>query len=271
MRIAFAFGVCSLVVGCSSPDSRPEPTEEPLTRVDLRAAFGSDSIDPIGLAIAPDGTRFIFDESRGLYRLDGDRAVEVVPMSAMPNPGPAAPLQLPVTDLVALSPDLFALTAIGDGYLLDTSAMTLTQHFCYLPEGTPTNFTQRTDALAFDAAAGRLYAQPMTYDENGAFQFGQVAAYDRGTGTDVNWFSLAGDVPVTGMLAHNGGLVLGQEWRLSRFDLATQTVTDIDELGRFGVLSIDGLAIDPVANTLVVIDRRTDALLDIELSKVTLE
>lgn len=261
----------SLAIGCSTSVSRPEPTDDPLARIDLRAAFGSDFIDPIGLAIAPDGTRFIFDESRGLYRIDGDRAVEVVSMSSLPNPGPTAPLQLPITDLVALAPDLFALTAIGDGYLLDTSAMTLTQHFCYLPEGTPTNLTQRTDAIAYDAAASRLYAQPMTYDETGAFQFGQLAAYDRGTGTDVNWFSLAGDTPVTGMLAHDGGLVLGQEWRLSRFDLTTQTVAEVDELGRFGVLSIDGLAIDPVANTLVVVDRRTDTLVDIELSRVTLE
>lgn len=238
--------------------------------MDLRPAFAAENVDAIGVALAPDGTRFIFDETRGLFRLDAGVAVEVVSMSAMPDPGPAAPLLLPVTDIVALAPNQFALTAIGDGYILDTSAMTLTQHFCYLPEGTPTNLTQRTDAIAYDAATERLFAQPNTYNEVGEFQFAQFAAYYRETGGAIRWFNLAGNQPVTAMFARGEELVYGQGAHLSRFDLLSETPVELEDLSRFGVESIDGMALDEAAGTLIVVDKQADAMFDIALSELAL-
>jgi hypothetical protein len=224
-------------------------------------------VKPIGLAIAPDGQRFVFEETTGLYRLDGDRATLVVPMSELPDPGPAAPLRLPITDLVAVAPHVFALTAIGDGYLLDTEAMTLRQHFCYVPDdgggGAPSPFTYRTDAVAYDAARGRLYAQPLTF-ESGALQSAEVAGYDIDSGQGVEWHTTTLEVAATAMVSiPEVGLVLGQGSRLSRFDPKTNLPVLVDDLSRFGVGSIDGLALDPVAGTLVVIDQTTDTVFDI--------
>jgi hypothetical protein len=54
----------------------------------------------------------VLDEQRGLYRLDGELATAIVPMASLPSPAPSTPIQFPVTDLVALGPGLFALTAI---------------------------------------------------------------------------------------------------------------------------------------------------------------
>ena len=220
MKTGLAIGLFALVTGCAE-DSTVIP-EPPLGRLDLRAAMQTTGdISPIGLAIAPDGKRFVFEETAGLYRLDGDLAVAVVPMSEMPNPGPTAPLVLPFTDLVAISPNVFALTAIGDGYILDTSAMTLQQRFCYLPDGdgTPRSLTQRTDAIAYDAANGKLYAQPVTFDAVGTFQYAQVAGYELASGNDVEWYTTGNDVAATGMIAiPDVGLVLGQGSRLTRFD-----------------------------------------------------
>lgn len=270
MKMGLALGLCALVTACADePTVIPEP---PLGRIDLRAAMQTTGdISPIGLAITPDGKRFVFEETAGLYRLDGDLAVVVVPMSAMPDPGPTAPLKLPFTDLVAIAPDVFALTAIGDGYVLDTSAMTLRQRFCYLPDDVPRTLTKRTDGIAYDPASGKLYAQPVTYDAAGTVQYAQVAGYELASGKDVEWYSAATDVAATGMLAiPSVGLVLGQGSRLTRFDTATSTSILLDDLERFGVRSIDGLAIDDAAGTLVVVDKQTDTVFDIELARITL-
>lgn len=272
MKTGLALGLCGLVTasgGCADETVRPEPA---LGTLDLRAAMQTTSdISPVGLAIAPDGKRFVFEETAGLYRLDGDVAVAVVPMSAMPDPGPTAQIKLPFTDLVAISPNVFALTAIGDGYFLDTSAMTLQQRFCYLPEGTPVSLTQRTDGIAYDAANAKLYAQPVTYDAAGVFQYAQVAGYELETGNDVEWFTTGNDVAATGMIViPEVGLVLGQGSRLTRFDKATSQSILLDDLERFGVRSIDGLAIDAAAGTLVVVDKATDTVFDIELARITL-
>lgn len=268
MRIGLALGVCSLVVGCASEE--PLPPSEPLARVDLRPAFAADNVDAIGVALASDGTRFVFEETRGLFRLDAGGAVEVVPMSAMPDPGPEAPLLLPVTDIVALAPNQFALTAIGDGYILDTSAMTLTQHFCYVPTGTPANLTQRTDAIAYDAVKQRLFAQPNTYNELGEFQYAQFAAYKRDTGDAIRWYNVAFTEPVTAMFAREEALVYGQGSHISRYDLLEEKPYVLEDLARYGVQSIDGMAIDEAAGALIVVDKQADAMFDIALSELAL-
>ncbi len=269
MKTGLAIGLFAMLTGCAEDDVRPEP---PLRRLDLRVAMQpTGDINPVGLAIAPDGKRYIFEETAGLYRLDGDVAVAVVPMSAMPDPGPTAPLKLPFTDLVAIGPNTFAMTAIGDGYILDTSAMTLVQRFCYLPDETPRSLTQRTDGIAYDAAAGKLYAQPVTYDAAGVFQYAQVAGYELASGNDVEWYTAGTDVAATAMLVMpDVGLVLGQGSRLTRFERHLGESILLDDLERFGVRSIDGLAIDPVAGTLVVVDKLTDTMFDIELARITL-
>ena len=266
MKIGLAIGPFALLVGCAGDGGqRPEP---PLGTLDLRAAMqATGDVKPVGIAVAPDGQRFVFEETRGLYRLEGDRAVVVVPMSAMPDPGPTAPLQLPFTDLVAIAPNVFAITAIGDGYLLNTAAMTLQPHFCYVPDGLPSTFTQRTDAIAYDAVLDRLYAQPITYDEGNVVQFAEVAGYELATGQDIEWHTTRPDVAATAMISIPGvGLVLGQGAVLSRFDLETNEATPLDDLSRFGVHSIDGLAIDAATGALVVVDQQTDAVFDIGLS-----
>ncbi len=268
MTKGISAGLFLLLVGCAT-----DPVSEaPTARLDLRTAFGAADTNSIGVAITSDGKRFVFDESWGLYRIDGDQVVSVVTMEHMPAAD--QPLTLPITDIVALAPNLFAMTAIGDGFLLDTTAMTLKQHFCYLPDGgggTPMSITQRTDAIAYDAAADKLYAQPLTYDAAGVLQYAQVARYNRVSGVDELWNSAPEGTAATGsVVVPDVGLVLGQGAQLSRFDFESNTTTQLDDLTRFGVLSIDGLAIDPAAHTLVVVDKVMDAVFDIDLARISL-
>lgn len=267
MRTALALGL--LLVGCGVDEREPEA---PIARRSLAGLVGdwSDPV-PVGIAIAPDGQRFVLDETRGLVRLDADSASLVVSMTQMP--AAEQPLVRPVTDLVALGPDLFAFTAINDGFLLDTKAMTLHQHFCYLPgdDGTgPRIITQRTDALTFDRAAQRLWAQPRTYDAAGVFQYAQLAQYDGTSGQDLAWYAVKDDVAATAAVSLDRGLVLGQGSRLLAFDALQDQVTELDDLSRYGIESIDGLAFDPMSGVLVVVDSATDEVVDLDVSRLSL-
>ncbi len=262
-------GLLVLLVGCAT-----EREEAPTSRIDLRASMHVTDAGPVGAAVGPDGTRFMFDEDRGLYRIEGDQLISIMTLAQLPTPDKQ--LQFPITDIVSLAPNLFAMTAIGDGFLLDTAANTLTQHFCYFPAGdggggTPVSISQRTDAIAYDAVAQKIYAQPLTYDAAYEFQYAQVARYNRATGVDEAWFDAPPSTLATGSaFVPDVGLVLGQGSELSRFDLDTREMIVLDDLSRFGVRSIDGLAIDPVTNSLIVADKVSDSVFDIDLARISL-
>src|SRR6187549_1090651 len=105
-----------VLVGCGT-DDRPEP---PAARLDLRSALHVNDVTAVGLAIGSDGQRYVFEEWLGLLRVDGDQVTPVMSIDQMPAPD--KPVQYPITDIVALAPNLFAMTAIGDGFLLDLNA-----------------------------------------------------------------------------------------------------------------------------------------------------
>ena len=254
----------ALLAGCADQAGMPQA---PVARIDLRAAFGVTAIEPVGIAVAPNGDRFVFDQTLGLYQLVDGAAQPIVPMSAMPDPG--TPITPPFTDITAIAPGQFALTAIGDGFVLDTTAMTLRQRFCYLPEGTPVDLEQQTAAIAYDADLDQLYAQPVTVDAQGVFQRSQLASYHRDTGASIQWYDVGGAVAATGMaVLPERGLVLGQGAHLDRFDLASGVMIPLDSLERYGVQSIDGLAVDRAAGTLLMVDRSTAELVEIELAQL---
>lgn len=265
MRVTYcAIALVTLATACADE----ETLEEPSARVDLRQALGEGAVEPVGVAVGEGGARFVFDRSRGLYQLTATGAVAIVPMSQMPDPG--TPLRLPFTDLVAMSPGVFALTAIGDGFLLDTNEMTLRQHFCYEPGPLPDDLVQRTDAIAYDPELDKLYAQPLTFDEQGAFVQSQIASYNRASGADERWYAVGDHVAATAMtVVPDVGLVLGQGARLDRFEPTTGALIHSDDLGRFGVHSIDGLAVDAASGMLIVVDDSTDELVEIDLAQIS--
>lgn len=255
-----AFGVMAVGAGCTS-------TEAPVSRVELRQALGTPDAHATGVTVAPDGSRFVFDEDGGLFRIEGDTGTQVMQMAALPAPDKA--LTLPITDLVAVSPGVFAITAIGDGFVLDTNAHTLTQRFCYVPDGTPSGETHRTDALTYDAELDQFLAEPATYNAAGQFEYAEVAAYQRDRGTAVGWYSVGGSVTAGGMaLIPQVGLVLGAGTQLELFDRTTSLSKHGADLSRFGIGAIDGLAVDAKAGTLLVLDGASDELVEVPLSEL---
>lgn len=263
-RLGFASlaSVLALAAGCTGTEPRPQ---DPDRRIDLRAATGNAVVAPSGVAVDPTGARFVFDENMGLYQLDAGGALALImPRASMPDPG--VPVRPPFTDLVAVGPDRFAITALGDGYLLDVALGTMRRYFCYVPDDLPEPYDQRTDAVTYDPAASLLYAQPRTFDAGGNLVGSQIASYSFQTGADLEWFSAPFDLAAGGMAKVPGidGLVLGDGSRLFRF--AGGEVTPLDDLARFGVEGVAGLAVDAAAGTLLVLDGPGAALVELDLA-----
>lgn len=256
----------ALTAACSAPT---EP-REPLARIDLRAATGRADVRAVGVAIDPSGFRTVLDEEAGLYRVEADGSARVlVALADLPDPGVV--IRPPWTDLVALGPDRFAMTAIGDGFLLDVAAHTMSRHFCYEPGGFPEDQEQRTNALALDAATGTLYAQPRTFDLERQVLRSEIGMYAASSGLDLNWWSLPTDFDAGGMAALGGNrLLFGAGPRLHVYDLTREELTPASHLGGYGVTAIEGLAIDPEASTLLVLDGARDELVEIAISDLSL-
>lgn len=248
-------------VGCAEP----LPDGEPQSQLDLTAAIGAESLQLAGVAVEADtGRRFVLDANLGIYELAPDgTATALVPMAAMPDPGVA--IRPPFTDIAALGDSRLALTAIGDGFILDLAANTMRLHFCYEPgftEPWPEEMEQRTDAVTFDPAADQIIAQPRTFAvSSGDVTASQIGYYDRESGADLQWY----DVPITfrsgGMaVAGDLGLLVSDGSRLYTFDGG---LASLDRLERFGVGSIDGLAFDPAAAALLILDAGNNQLVEI--------
>ncbi len=243
--------------------------DEPQSRVDLRLATGQADINPVAVTVTPDGNeRFVFADDQGLYDIHEDgTATRVMDMAAMPNPG--VEIRLPFTDLVALGDDKFAITAIGDGFLLDTQAQTMALHFCYEPGFMPDDFTQRTDAVTYDAGKNQIIAQPQTFDGNSDVIQSDIGYYDRASGVDRTWYPLDVDFAAGGMAVGKAGeLFLGAGDVLYQYDFDGNRAAVIDNLRRFDIGSIDGLAFDPTSNSLLVVDGSSDELVEIGLEQL---
>ncbi len=250
----------------AAPDGPPGPTTQP-TRIDLRAATGLADLKPVGVTVDHTGTRFLLDEQLGLFAFGADgRATPVMSqdeLTVIKTPV----VELPYTDILAVAPDQFALTAIGDGFLLDTAAHTLTQHFCYVPDGTPAWLWQRTDALAYDAVADLIYAQPRTYDIEGTLQTTEIATYDRATGDLVDWYTLSEHLFAGAMLVTpDRRIYAGEGAQLERYVRGEYTLTPVLSFAEIGVQQIAGLALD--GDTLLVLDGATDVLWEVDAAEL---
>ncbi len=243
-----------------------DPAPAPVARhIDLHAAVGRADLQPIGVAVDTTGTRFFFDEAHGLYRLGADdRATLILPLADMPDPGMV--VRPPYTDLVAVGTNRFAITAIGDGYLLDVAARTMQQYFCYLPDGLPPDYDQRTDAITYDPVGDRIYAQPRTFDGAGELMASQLASYLPATGVDLDWQDLPLDTVAGGLvkLPDTAGVVLGIGARLQQWE--GRGLVDLADLSAHGITDITGLALDAKAGTLLVVDGPSDAILELPLA-----
>lgn len=261
-QIASLAGLTLLVGGAAAACANDPPDDG---AVDVFATRGW-----VGVAVDAAGTRYVLHDREGLFQVGaGDARTMVLALGAMPAPAPGGSLQPPFTELAAIGPDRFAITAIGEGYILDAGEGTLTRHFCYVPGGPLGVLYQRTDALAVDVDADRIYAQPRSYiqwddDPLATLESSWVATYSATTGQALEWQAMPRTFAADGMAVVGGvGVVAGEKQRLYTFGPAGPV--ELANLTRLGVTEIAGLTVDSTTAQLVVLDR-TGRLVDIALA-----
>ncbi len=233
----------------------------------------------VGVSEAPDGERFAYHTTGGLYRLDDDGAV----LLANPADILADAESLPTSDfhdIAAMGGGRFAIVADNDGFLYDHNFGLLTRHFCYLPGETiddpagwgpdpvPTEegMLQRTLSLDYDPVMDRIVAQPRTYDEvTGQTQAAHVASFDGATGLDQEWYQIGDRELLAGGLIELGRtVILGRGTELVAFDRNDRTLAAVLDLGDL-VDDISGLSRSGRAGTVLVTDEGRDQLLEVTL------
>jgi hypothetical protein len=181
----------------------------------------------VGVAITPSGTRYVLDQRSGLYRIDAAGAGLVFNTTGLAG--------LEFTDIVALDDARFAITAENDGFLFDMSTGKLSSYFCYLPPppnpeadgggssprvvpisvsqtlqlaGIPVS--QRTEAVAFNANTGRLFAQPRTTRlDTGGIAGSELFVFEQPGGEPVSVLPLDSGFVAKGMVVVGDRLFLG--------------------------------------------------------------
>jgi hypothetical protein len=208
-------------MGASSADPEPSPAASPT--LDLSEMLPADA-KLVGVAITPDGTRYVLDQRSGLYRIDEGAAHLVFNTSGLSG--------LELTDVVALSDFRLAVTAENDGFLLDLLQGSLESYFCYLPSppAPPSGGTepevplsvsqtlqlsgvpvaQRTEAVAYASSSGQLFAQPRTRRlDTGEVVGSELFIFDQAGGEPFRVLPFETAFVAGGMAAIGGRLLLG--------------------------------------------------------------
>lgn len=264
--VAFVLTALTALSACP-PEPEPLPAYE-LRSVDLRVALGESDVAPVGVTIeAESGRVFVLDEFRGLFEVLEDGTVESV-LRRAEFPVPDVGLRSNFTDLVAIGPDRFALTARSDGYLLDLSEQTLTQFFCYLPDEMEDEpwLDQLTHSVTYDAPAGLLYAQPQTFevssDGGETMLRSSIASFDVTTGADLAWIELDDPEFIAGGIASegDGSILLGVGAMVYRY-APDEGLREVGSLAGEGVIDIVGLVADELGDGIWALDGGTDRLI----------
>jgi hypothetical protein len=222
MARVFGFALLLALGGCDIGGSSAEaaPTTSELRGLPADAQL-------VGVAITPNGTRYVLDQRSGLYRIDAAGAALVFNTTGLAG--------LEFTDIVALDDARFAVTAENDGFLFDMSTGRLSSYFCYLPsspnpgadvEGSsrpvvPVSVSQtlqlagimvsqRTEAVAFNTNTGRLFAQPRTTRlDSGGIAGSELFVFEQAGGEPVSVFPLENGFVAKGMVVVADRLFLG--------------------------------------------------------------
>jgi hypothetical protein len=229
---------------------------------------------PTGVAIEPDTRRRVVLTREGVvYELGTGAILWRATLAEDP---------FGFTDLIALGEGRLALTSVGDGFLVELATGSMAQHFCYEPgwmEPQGENPVQVSFAVARDPIAGRIYAQPRTFQQGGFGEITEsfVAAYDEAIGSDLAWWSMpdlgfgaTGMIVLPGASADAPRLVLASGSTLHRFDVASAALTPASDLAALGITDIAGLAFDDVAGTVLVLDGPSGRVLEVRASALDL-
>ena len=268
---------------CGAPEPPPADTPAGVFKyaIDL-APMLPPSADVVGIAVTPEGQRYLLDRNSGLYEIAAAGARRVFSTSDAAYAHLSGIGEL--TDVVALGSERFAMTAVNDGYVLDLHSQTAGSYFCYLPAlpdptgdpgGGPVvppsvsqtlrnqgiDVQERTESIAFSPDNQQLYAQPQTIRvDTGEIMGSELFVFSDGGGQPIQvWGMPSASFIAGGMVAVDRGLrlVLGTRNELYAMDSGTGP-TRIRQFDPS--IDISGLALDTNGD-LLVLDRAGRRLL----------
>ncbi len=279
------------------PGGEPPTQSEPLPNLtptatetlDLSPWFSDASgSDLAGVAVAPNGDRYVLDKSSGLHLLRPEGTEPVLDSRNVEARYGLSP-DLEFTDVVAYGEDRFLITAENDGFLLDLWAGSMRSHFCYFPpvrgdsgdvvvdsapllsisqilasSGIPVK--QRTESVAVNVSSGQIFVQPQTLRLD-------LPSPDRGVaGSELFVFAPGGGQPLQvtelrdpafsagGMVAVNDRLLVGFQDGLYELSFGSAEAVRILALDAGVVvtgMALDGdqlLVLDGPARRLIIVD-----------------
>jgi hypothetical protein len=239
--------------GCLGVSEPPALDETSGSEVALSGLLPTDAA-LVGIAITPEGKRYVLDQRSGLYEL-GEHSARLIVDTKVPT-------GRELTDVVALDADRFALTAENDGFLFNLTTTQLSSYFCYLPSVPPgggtdeplsisqslrnqgIDVTQRTESVAFNPETRQLFAQPRTWlVDTGTVVGSELFVFTEQGGQPVQVFGLAEGFEAGGMVVLPGSrLVLGAGNRIYEAD-SNGSITLVLELE--ASVNVTGMARDP--------------------------
>ncbi len=259
----------------STPQT-PTPSATPTTWTgDLRQATGLTDFDAVGVTIEPNtGRLLVLDSQRGIFEINREKEIsQIWSVGDLSRYG--VEVRSEFTDIVALEEGVFALTALSDGFLLDMNQGTMVQHFCYEPgweEFPPPApiVAQITDSVTYDVQNNLIYAQPRSVTDNLEEVIdSSLALYDRQTGQDLNWTVLDSTYRAGGMaMQDQDTLLLGVGSKLDRYSIPNGQMETVLDLSTFGVQRVQGMAFDPDAGSIFVVDGPSQKLFEISLDEM---
>jgi len=241
--------------GCDQPDPISPIDGAVIERVALTEALGLDSVNITGVTLDPNtGDRYVLDAWSGIWKVDAEGAQQTLALQDFP----AADVDVwsEWYDFAAMGDGKFAMIAVGDGYLLDTEAETLSQWFCYEPGWMDPEFAQESHNLAYDPGTDRIFSAPLTRDADWNVDRADVATFDGAGAGDLSWFPLADvDQQFGGMaLDPDGTVLLGFEDTLYTYEMGDAALTVVGSLAEHGIEVIAGMSVDAETGNLHVID-----------------
>lgn len=265
------------LLACGGPVDRGGDIQPPpksavtiVERISLSAKLGVEDVEVTGVAIAPDnGRTYVLDATRGIFEISESGATQVASLENLTAPW--AEPKSAFTDLAAIGQNRFAVTALSDGFMYEADTNRFLRYFCYEPgfipgeEPLPEQFTQLTNALTYDVASDKLYAQPRSFespDMVAAFR-NDIGQFDIEGGEGYGWVEITDvDFVAGGMaVASERAMVLGAGSRLHWVDRETGAFLSHVDLATYGVGAIEALTFD--GDDLLVVDGNADQLVRI--------
>ena len=244
---------------CARP---PEPAPIPTTlgqraapSVVSRTTVGGEAS---GVTVDANGKRFVWVRGAGLHELTANGLVLALSATSLGT----APLP-DIEDAVIVDANRLAVIAKNEGYVVGLTTGQIYNRFCYLPGGPlpspspspgPVRW-QLSRSLGYDAKEDRLYVQPQSFTGERTLTDSELGVFDPSLPDPLEWQPLNDPTFAAGGMAVGSRerIFFGMGTRLYQYDATARRYDawwDLDGV----VSSIEGLALDRVSGTLLVLD-----------------